>query len=147
MKGARFRSLQPNVTIKFYSDDVIVTKMFAQVNTTLNPPSNIRQICVSLYDRNGIQLTYPNKTTIPMLISPMNTAKIEGLFEGVKTIRVQLCNTSDGLPPTYFRFAVVGCYSSRRTYILNTNPTASPQYTTTSSRKKIILKKEIHFHG
>jgi hypothetical protein len=131
MKGVNFSMVQPNVTIKFYSDDVTVTKMYAQVNPP-QYPSNIRQICVTLYDRNGTQLTYRNKTIIPTLISPMNDTMIEGWFEGVKTIRVQLCNTSDGLSPKQFRFAVIGCYSSWHTFIINQISTS----TTIQPRKK-----------
>jgi hypothetical protein len=146
MKGVTFLSRQPNVTIKFYDDDVFVTKMYAQVDPP-KYPSNIRQICVTLYDRNLTQLTYPNGTTIPMLKSPINNTMIEGWFEHVKTIRVQLCNTSDGKPPTRFRFAVVGCYTSRATYILNQLPESAqqlPVITTTSSPNTTLPRKRIN---
>jgi hypothetical protein len=143
MKGARFTSLQPNVTIKFYADDVIATKMYAQVDPP-NYPSNIQQICVTLYDRNLKQLTYSNGTTIPMLKSPINNTVIQGWFQGLKTIRVQLCNTTDGKPPNGFRFAVVGCYSSVATYIISQSTQPSRQFSTmtTSNPNNTLSRKK-----
>jgi hypothetical protein len=148
MKGVTFPKVQPNVTIKFFADDVIVTKMYAQVDYP-KYPSNIQQICVTLYNRSSTPLTYPNGSIVPMLISPLNNAMIEGWFEGVKMIRVRLCNTTDGKPPRNFRFAVVGCYASRATFILNqftaysqqstTSITPNPNNTVERKRKKRIL--------
>jgi len=129
MKGVTFPMVQPNVTIKFFADDVIVSKMYAQVDHP-KYPSNIRQICVTLHDRNFTQLTDSNGITIPMLTSPPDNPLIEGWFQGVKMIRVRLCNTTDGKPPTKFRFGVVGCYSSRATYILNPFTDSPRQFST-----------------
>ena len=127
MRGVKFSSFQPNVTIIFNSDDVIVTKMYAQVDPPAYP-SNIAQICVNLLDRTGARLTYPNKTIIPTLISPINSPVIEGWFEGVKTIQIRLCNTTDKKEPNGFRFAVVGCYASIATFIIpQTKTTIAPR--------------------
>jgi hypothetical protein len=130
MKGVNFSQVQPNVTAKFYSDDVTVTKMYAQIDSPKMPTSNVEQLCVTLYNRNLTQLTYPNGTIIPMLKSRIDyythNPTIEGWFEGVKMIHIQICNTTDGKSsPKAFRFAVVGCYASRATFILgdNTKPT------------------------
>jgi hypothetical protein len=152
MKGVTFPMVQPNVTIKFFADDVIVSKMFAQVDPP-KYPSNIRHICVTLYNRNFTQLTDSNGKTIPMLKSQGDSPVIEGWFEGVKMIRVQLCNTTDGKAPTKFRFAVFGCYSSRATYILNpftdsprhfsTEFTPNPNNTKPPRKKK---KKKTKFY-
>lgn len=134
MAGANFFSLQPNVTVKFRWDNVTVTKMYAQVNPPTYP-SNIRQICVDLLDKDGAPLTYPNKTVIPTLISPSDTPVIEGYFENVKTILVRLCNTTDGLPPSRFRFAVVGCDTSIATFII-------PQTRTTIAPRRTFLSRD-----
>jgi len=139
MKGTTFQSLKPNVTIKFYSDDVIVTKMYAQTEYA-QYPSNVQQICVTLYDKNAAQLTYPNGSTVPLLISQLGDPIIQGWFPNVKTIRIQLCNTSDGLPPTRFRFAVVGCYSSVQTYIMG-QATQTTQPVTTTQPRKLTFRK------
>ena len=117
MRGVTFSVFQPNITIKFHSNNVIVTKMYVQVNFS-KYPSNIRQICVTLYNNNLTRLTYRNGTIIPLLRSPMNRPVIEGWFQNVKSIHVRLCNTSNGLPPQRFRFAVIGCYTSLATYIV-----------------------------
>ncbi|CAF4275432.1 unnamed protein product, partial [Rotaria sp. Silwood2] len=130
MKGVTFPVFQPNITIKFLSNNAIVTKMYAQVEY-LTYTSNIRQICVTLYNNNSTQLTYPNGTLVPLLKSPIDNPVIEGWFEGVNSIHVQLCDTNDGLPPKRFRFAVIGCYASQVTYILPRSTEFSKQLTTT----------------
>ncbi|CAF0925338.1 unnamed protein product [Rotaria sordida] len=128
-RGVTFPVSQPNITIKFLSD-VIVTKMYTQVHY-LTHTSNIRQICVTLYNNNSTPLTYPNGTVVPLLKSPLDNPVIEGWFEGVNSMRVQLCDTNDGLPPKRFRFGVFGCYSSQVTYIL-LSPTEYPGQQTTT---------------
>ena len=129
MKGANFMVRQPTVNITFKSKTAIVTKMYAQANSPTYP-SNIGQICVTLFGDDLARLTYPNKTIIPTLISPVNSPVIEGWFEGVTRIVVQLCNTTDGASPKGFRFAVVGCYSSIATFII-------PQ-TVTTTRPRML---------
>jgi hypothetical protein len=132
MKGVTFNVFHPNITIKFRSNDVIVSKMYAQVDVP-SYVSNVRQICVTLYNANSTQLTYPNGTIVHQLKSSENEPIIQGWFEGVKSMRVQLCNTTDGKPPQRFRFAVVGCYTSRPTYILQIPPEHPPQLPVTTT--------------
>jgi hypothetical protein len=134
MRGVSFPVVQPNVTIKFFSSDVIISKMYAQVNYSTYP-SNIAQICVTLYNSNSTRLTYANGTTVPQLRSPANNPTIEGWFEGVKSMRVQLCNTTDVKEPTRFRFAVVGCYASRATFIMRTSSQYAQESTTPAPRR------------
>ncbi|CAF4894723.1 unnamed protein product [Rotaria sp. Silwood1] len=152
MKGVTFPVSQPNITIKFLSNNIIVTKMYAQVDY-LTYTSNIRQICVTLYNNNSTQLTYPNGTLVPLLKSPMNNPVIEGWFEGVNSIRVHLCDTNDGLPPKRFRFAVIGCYVSHVTYILPPSTEFSKQLTTTpplfclNDRRDAMLNPSLWFEN
>lgn len=129
MTGVSFPVVQPNVTIKFFSSDVIVSKIYAQVNYSTYP-SNVAQICVTLFNSNSTRLTYANGATVPQLRSPANDPTIEGWFEGVKSILVRLCNTKDGQPPRRVRFGVEGCYASRATFIMRTLPQYSQESTT-----------------
>lgn len=150
MMGFTFTKAQPNLTVKFNFDSVIVTKMFVQNKTDKSPNiGNTAQICVTLYNRNLTQLTFPNGTIVPMLISPADDPTIVGWFEGVKMIRLRLCNTSDAQPPRYFRFGVMGCFSSVNTVILSDRTTQYPGPLTTSQPRKNSIssnkKKEKNF--
>ena len=133
MTGVSFPVVQPNVTIKFHSSDVIISKMYAQMNYS-KYPSNVQQICVTLFNYDSTRLTYPNGTIVPQLISPAGDPTIEGWFEGVKSMRVQLCNTTNDQPPARFRFAVIGCYASRATFIPRSSSQTSQESTTPAPR-------------
>ncbi len=117
--------------------------MYAQLNYSTYP-SNIKQICVTLYnDTNSTQLTYPNGTIVPELVSETNDTSIEGWYEGVKVIRVHICNTTDQSPPKNFRFAVVGCFSSSRvTYIMQQSTNSPRQLSTTPTDNSSGMRKK-----
>lgn len=141
MKGFTFSQNQPNLTIIFNADDILVTKMAAQNIVTTYPTAigNTRQICATLYNQNSTRLAYSNGTIIPMLISSPDDPTIEGWFENVKMIRLRLCNTTDNQAPRNFRFGVYGCHSSINTVIMRDVTTPSPVQgitTTAVPRKK-----------
>ncbi len=115
MRGAIFRKHHPTISIIFNAGDVIVTKMFSQVNYSTYT-SNTREISVTLLNNNLTQLAYPNGTLIPELISELKSENddptIEGWYEGVKGMRVKVRETNNGQPPKHFRFGVIGCYTA-----------------------------------
>ncbi|CAF1225499.1 unnamed protein product, partial [Adineta ricciae] len=137
-KGLTFKKTDPKVLIKFVPNDILVTKMYAEVDnktgvTDLKTISNVRQICVTLYNYNLTQLTYPNGTLVPELVSSKDDPIIEGWYEGVKAVSVRLCNTTDDAAPRHFRFAVVGCFSSGVTYIIGQTGATIKSGTTTTA--------------